>query len=102
PPAPVTWRVKFEPEGVRIMTDTVRSRSAQDAAPLDGPALWPAQAHLPSVLGRQLEIVRGEGTSVVTADGRRLFDGTAGLWHANLGHCHPELARVAFDQMQRL
>lgn len=69
---------------------------------LDGPALWPAQAHTPTVLGRQLVIERGEGSYVFTADGRRLFDGTAGLWHANVGHSHPELAEAAFEQMKRL
>jgi adenosylmethionine-8-amino-7-oxononanoate aminotransferase len=69
---------------------------------LDGPALWPAQAHTPTVLGRQLVIDRGEGSYIFTNDGRRLFDGTAGLWHANIGHSNPELAEVAFDQMKRL
>lgn len=69
---------------------------------LDGPALWPAQAHVPSVLGRQLVIDRGEGSYIWTTDGRRLFDGTAGLWHANVGHGRHELAQVAAEQMQRL
>jgi adenosylmethionine-8-amino-7-oxononanoate aminotransferase len=69
---------------------------------LDGPALWPAQAHTPTVLGRQLVIERGEGSYVFTNDGRRLFDGTAGLWHANIGHANPELAEAAFEQMKRL
>ena len=69
---------------------------------LDGPALWPAQAHLPSVLGRQLIIDRGVGSYVFTTDGQKLFDGTAGLWHANIGHAHPELAEAAFQQMRRL
>lgn len=69
---------------------------------LDAPALWPAQAHTASVIGRQLVVDRGEGAYVFTTDGRRLFDGTAGLWHANIGHAHPELARAAFEQMQRL
>lgn len=69
---------------------------------LPGPALWSAQAHLPSVLGRQLVISRGEGSYLHTTDGRRLFDGTAGLWHANVGHARPELAEAAFIQMQRL
>lgn len=80
--------------------------SSQPAEPtitvLDGPALWPAQAHIPSVLGRQLVIERGEGSYVYTTDGRRLFDGTAGLWHANVGHSHPELAQAAYEQMLRL
>lgn len=71
-------------------------------AVLDGPALWSAQAHMPSVIGRQLVIERGEGSYVFTSDGRRLFDGTAGLWHANVGHAHPELARAAYEQMMRL
>ena len=69
---------------------------------LDGPALWPAQAHTPTVLGRQLVVERGEGSWLYTIDGRRLFDGTAGLWHANVGHGRPELAQAAYDQMRQL
>ena len=76
--------------------------AAPSAALVDGPALWPAQAHVPSVIGRQLIIDRGEGSYVFTTDGRRLFDGTAGLWHANVGHAHPELAEAAFEQMKQL
>jgi adenosylmethionine-8-amino-7-oxononanoate aminotransferase len=69
---------------------------------LDGPALWSAQAHMPSVLGRQLVVEGAEGSYVFTTDGRRLFDGTAGLWHVNVGHARPELAEAAYDQMRRL
>lgn len=76
--------------------------STPSGAVLDAPALWPAQAHVPSVVGRQLVIERGEGSYIVTADGRRLFDGTAGLWHANIGHSRPELAEAAAEQMRRL
>lgn len=83
------------------MTITTASPTVTQT-PLDGPALWPAQAHTPSVLGRQLVIDRGEGSYVFTTDGRRLFDGTAGLWHANVGHAHPELARAAYEQMLKL
>ncbi|MFJ9127888.1 aspartate aminotransferase family protein [Streptomyces sp. NPDC102340] len=76
---------------------------AQENPPvLTGPALWSAQAHLPSVLGRQLTIERAEGSYLFSTDGRRLFDGTAGLWHANVGHARPELADAAHDQMRRL
>lgn len=67
-----------------------------------GSALWSAQAHMPSVLGRQIVIERGDGNHVVTTDGRRLFDGTAGLWHANIGHARPEMAEVAAAQIRRL
>jgi adenosylmethionine-8-amino-7-oxononanoate aminotransferase len=57
---------------------------------------------MPSVLGRQLVVDRGEGCYLRTTDGRRLFDGTAGLWHANIGHAHPALAQAAHEQMLRL
>jgi adenosylmethionine-8-amino-7-oxononanoate aminotransferase len=69
---------------------------------LTGPALWSAQAHMPSVLGRQIVVERASGSYLFTADGQRLFDGTAGLWHANVGHSRPELADAAYAQMQRL
>ena len=69
---------------------------------VNGPALWPAQAHIPTVLGRQLVIERGQGAYLETIDGHRLFDGTAGLWHANIGHSHPELAEAARAQMLKL
>ncbi|WP_228380595.1 aminotransferase class III-fold pyridoxal phosphate-dependent enzyme, partial [Rhodococcus opacus] len=64
--------------------------------------LWSAQAHIPSIAGRQLVITRGEGNYVYTSDGRRLFDGTAGLWHTNVGHCRPELVEVATRQLETL
>lgn len=76
--------------------------SLRDSTVLDGPALWSAQAHMPSVLGRQLIVERGEGAYVYTSDGRRLFDGTAGLWHANVGHGRSELATAAYEQMTTL
>lgn len=69
---------------------------------VEGPALWSAQAHIPSVLGRQVVIERGDGCYLHTTDGRRLFDGTAGLWHANIGHAHPALADAARAQMLKL
>lgn len=68
----------------------------------DTPALWSAQAHMPSIEGRQIVVTGGEGSYLTTADGRRLFDGTAGLWHTNIGHGREEMAQVAFDQMRRL
>jgi adenosylmethionine-8-amino-7-oxononanoate aminotransferase len=84
------------------MTLTHATAGTLPGAVLDGPALWSAQAHMPSVLGRQLVIDRGEGSYVFTTDGRRLFDGTAGLWHANVGHAHPALAKAAYEQMAKL
>ena len=67
-----------------------------------GPALWSAQAHMPSVVGHQIEIVSGDGASVTTSTGQRLLDATAGLWHANIGHGREEVAQAAYAQMSRL
>lgn len=57
---------------------------------------------MPSIIGRQIEVVRGKGSYVTTASGQRLLDATAGLWHANVGHGRIELAQAAYDQMARL
>lgn len=66
------------------MTTTIENNASEatNKAPVDGPALWPAQAQAPQVIGRQLVIEGGEGSYIVTREGQRLFDGTAGLWHA--------------------
>lgn len=65
-------------------------------------ALWSAQAHMPTVLGRRVVITKGSGAYVTTDDGRELLDATAGLWHANIGHGREDLARTAYDQMRKL
>jgi putrescine---pyruvate transaminase len=49
-----------------------------------------------------LVIVRGEGCELVTADGQRLIDGSAGLWTVNLGHSREDLVAAAHDQMRTL
>jgi len=67
-----------------------------------GDALWSGQAHMPSVQGRQLVIERGEGSYLYSRDGRRLFDGTASLWHTNIGHGREEMALAAADQIRKL
>ncbi|MDX6633947.1 MAG: putrescine---pyruvate transaminase [Solirubrobacterales bacterium] len=47
-------------------------------------------------------IVRGEDCELVTADGKCLIDGMAGLWTVNLGHSRDDLVAAAHDQMRRL
>lgn len=66
------------------------------------PALWSAQAHMPSVIGRQINVVSAEGAYLTTDTGARLFDGTASLWYANIGHGREEMAQVAYEQMTKL
>ena len=65
-------------------------------------AIWSAQAHMPSVLGRQITIERGEGNYVFDTEGNRYFDACAGLWHTQVGHGRKELATAAAEQIEKL
>jgi putrescine---pyruvate transaminase len=47
-------------------------------------------------------IVRGEGPYIFDSEGKRVLDGMAGLWTANIGHSRPELAEAAYTQMLEL
>ena len=67
-----------------------------------GAALWNPQAHMPTARAKRLVITRGAGAWLETSTGERLLDATASLWHANIGHGRERLARVAFEQMQKL
>ena len=72
------------------------------ALPESGTAFWHGQAHMPSVHGRELTIVRGEGSYVWTDDGDRLFDATASLWYCNIGHGRREVVDAVTAQMGEL
>jgi putrescine---pyruvate transaminase len=49
-----------------------------------------------------LVVVRGEGCELITEDGRRLIDGSAGLWTVNLGHGREDLIEAATRQLSQL
>ncbi|MFN8215577.1 MAG: aspartate aminotransferase family protein [Solirubrobacterales bacterium] len=49
-----------------------------------------------------LVIVRGEGCELIDEHGRRLLDGSAGLWTVNLGHGREDLVEAARSQMSTL
>ena len=67
-----------------------------------GAALWNCQAQMPAARAKRLIITGGDGAWLTTSTGRRLFDATASLWHANIGHGRERLARAAYEQMCRL
>src|SRR5207244_7618803 len=46
--------------------------------------------------------VKGEGSTLYTADGREYLDGLACLWNVTLGHGRKELAAAAAKQMEQL
>jgi acetylornithine aminotransferase len=56
----------------------------------------------PTYARQPIALVRGEGCRVWDEKGREYLDFVAGLSVCNLGHCHPELARVLSKQAQTL
>jgi putrescine aminotransferase len=50
----------------------------------------------------ELTIVRGEGSHVFDADGRRYLDATASLWYCNVGHGRAEIADAVAGQIRQL
>ncbi len=49
-----------------------------------------------------LRIVRGDGCYVYDDQGRRLVDGSAGLWNVNVGHNRRELKAAIISQVEEL
>ena len=47
-------------------------------------------------------LVEAKGMYYTAADGRRILDGTAGLWCVNAGHCREPIARAIADQAARM
>jgi len=47
-------------------------------------------------------IVAAQGMYYTSHDGRRILDGTAGLWCCNAGHAHPKIVEAVREQVGRL
>ncbi|KAB2863778.1 MAG: aminotransferase class III-fold pyridoxal phosphate-dependent enzyme, partial [Bauldia sp.] len=47
-------------------------------------------------------LVRAEGMHYWAADGRKLLDGTAGLWCVNAGHGRAKIADAVSNQIREL
>lgn len=66
----------------------------QSRAPNDLRAFW-----MPFTANRQFKqaprmFVGADGMHYTTSDGRRVLDGTAGLWCCNAGHCRPRITQA--------
>jgi len=57
---------------------------------------------LPTYAPPAIALVRGRGTTVWDADGRRYLDFLGGIAVAAVGHCHPKLVRAIRRQVGRL
>ncbi|MBL4784601.1 MAG: aminotransferase class III-fold pyridoxal phosphate-dependent enzyme, partial [Cohaesibacteraceae bacterium] len=47
-------------------------------------------------------IVSADGMYYESADGRKILDGTAGLWCVNAGHAHPRICAAVSETVQNL
>jgi beta-alanine--pyruvate transaminase len=91
--------VEENPRGA-IREAVMSHRSAR--APNDLRAFW-----MPFTANRQFKkaprlLVAAEGMHYTTADGRRVLDGTAGLWCCNAGHCRPRITAAIQEQAAEL
>jgi beta-alanine--pyruvate transaminase len=69
---------------------------------LDLDAFW-----MPFTANRQFKqaprmLVKAEGMHYTSDDGRRILDGTAGLWCVNAGHCRPKIVEAVRRQVGEL
>jgi putrescine aminotransferase len=64
--------------------------------------LHPFTSHRSLRAGGARVIVRGDGPYLWDSEGKRILDGMAGLWTANVGHSRRELAEAAYEQMLKL
>ncbi|PZQ47805.1 MAG: aspartate aminotransferase family protein [Rhodovulum sulfidophilum] len=76
--------------------------AASPSAPNDLRAFW-----MPFTANRQFKqaprmFVAAEGMYYTTSDGRRVLDGTAGLWCCNAGHCRPRITKAIQEQAAEL
>ena len=72
------------------------------ASPNDLAAFW-----MPFTANRQFKaaprmLVSAEGMHYTAADGRKILDGTAGLWCVNAGHRRPRIVKAIAEQVEEL
>lgn len=76
---------------------------ADDIAALDRAFVWhPCTQMKDHEVLPPLEIVRGEGVYLYTADGQRIIDAISSWWVNLLGHTHPRLTAVLSEQAATL
>ncbi len=76
----------------------------EDLAEKDARYVWHAMSRLNpgSEQTSPMMVVEGSGAWISDIDGNRYLDGMSGLWCVNVGYGREELARAAYEQLQRL
>ena len=80
---------------------------ASNAADLAAVNLERSAYFMPYTANREFKkaprlVERAEGMYYYTPDGRKILDGTSGLWCVNAGHCRPKIAEAIAAQAKKL
>jgi len=83
------------------------SASTLSAIDIDAGSLSLEELWMPFTANRAFKrsprlLSEAKGMYYTTADGRRILDGTAGLWCVNAGHCREPIARAIAEQAARM
>jgi taurine-pyruvate aminotransferase len=81
------------------MTPNVEEWTEKDAR-----YVWHALSRLSpgSKQSAPMMVVEGDGAWITDVEGNRYLDGMSGLWCVNVGYGREELARAAYEQLQKL
>ena len=91
----------------RTTTSSVDTLETAHAVETENGALSLEELWMPFTANRAFKraprlLVEAHGMYYTAADGRRILDGTAGLWCVNAGHCREPIARAVADQAARM
>lgn len=80
------------------------SLNVQEWSEKDGKYVWHAMSRFSPGTGQSspMMVVEGSGAWISDAEGNRYLDGMSGLWCVNAGYGREELARAAYEQLQKL
>ena len=86
------------------MVDTALPPSPSDSAATGTAAPLPDRSVVPPLWGRITNLIvdRGEGSWLITTDGERYLDYSAGIGVTNTGHAHPRVVAAIQAQAAKL
>jgi len=76
--------------------------AGSDPAPNDLSAFWMPFTDNRSFKTNPRLLASAKGMYYFTPEGRKILDGTAGLWCVNAGHCHPHIVSAVKKQVETL
>ena len=88
-----------------MSTKEDRGYDARELTEKDGRYVWHAMSRLnpgSQQTSPPMMVAEGSGAWISDTEGNRYLDGMSGLWCVNVGYGRGELARAAYEQLQKL